>query len=144
MALYKGKKNRVEVPATVIADKFADLSVLEKYMDRIPAEQREQMGDLRFERDAIVIINPSVGEMKFRISERTPQKIVFDADGMVPLKITVNLDEVSENTTDVSANLDIEIPMMLRPMIGGKLQQVADMFGDMIAKLSSTPFDQEG
>ena len=137
MALYKGKTTRVEVPAAVISEKFADLSVHKDFVDRIPEAERERIGNLRFEHDALVIVNPSIGEMKFTIVERTPEKIVFNADGMIPLSIFIDLVAVSDTTTDITSTIDIEIPAMLRPIIGGKLQQVADMFGEMIAKLAA-------
>ena len=143
MAKYKGKTVRVNTPAAEISERFADLSVLENYLDRIPAEHRDQIGQLRFEPDCIILINPSIGEMKFKMESRSPEKIVFAAEGFIPLTINIDLAEVDAANTDITTTLDIEIPMMLRPLIGGKLQQVADMFGELIAKLSSTPASEE-
>ena len=138
MAQYTGKTVRVNMPAEVIADKFSDLSQFDEFKDRIPADQLAQIGDLKFEKDSIILKNPAIGEMAFNIVERTPEKVVFKAEGMISLEIVVGFKPVtSENSTDVSTVLDIDIPMMLRPMIGGKLQQVADSFSDLIGKLAS-------
>lgn len=138
MAKYKGKSVRVNVPASNIAEKFSDLSKLSEFADNIPAEEKARIGEINFESDAIVITNPAAGKMVFRVTECTPEKIVFSADAMVPLGITVDLKPVDDgNETDVSTILDIEIPALLRPMIGGKLQQVADSFGDLIGKMAS-------
>lgn len=112
--------------------------MLNNYTDHIPETERAKIGDLRFEKDAIIIKNPAFGEMAFKVVERTPNHVEFKADGMIPLSLGVNLTSVDNDTrTDVSSEIDIEIPMMLRPLIGGKMQQVADMFGDLIAKLAS-------
>lgn len=138
MAKYTGKTVAVDAPAAQISERFSDLSVMGKYMDRIPAEHRDKIGDLRFEKDAIVVKNPAIGDMAFKVVERTPAKVVFKADGMIPLAVDVNLKEVSADKTDVTTVLDIDIPVMLRPLIGGKLQQVADMFGELIGKLATT------
>lgn len=138
MSTYTGKTSRIDAPATVIAEKFSDLSTLGKYTEHIPEEQRAKVGDLSFERDAIILKNPAIGEMALKVTERTPQRIRFKADGLLPIQVDVNLKEVDANQTDINTALDIDIPVMLRPMIGGKLQQVADMFGDLIAKLVTT------
>lgn len=137
MAKYKGKTARVEAGANRITEKFSDLSVLESHLANIPDDQRDKIGNISFEPDAIILTNPSIGEMRFKRVENTPEKIVFSADGMVPLSVVIALDSVDENTTDVTTTLDIEIPVMLRPLIGSKLQSVADIFGDLIAKLAS-------
>lgn len=138
MSEYKGKTVRVDLPSDVIAEKFADLSTLNSQLDKIPEEQRSQMGDLSFTTDSIIINNPAVGRMAFRVARHTPEKVVFKADGMIPLTIDIDLKPVADGTaTDVTTVLDIEIPMMLRPIIGGKLQQVADSFGDLIGRLAA-------
>lgn len=140
MAKYTGKPAIVSIPAAQIAEKFDDLTLLSDYTDKIPAEERAKVGDLRFERDAIVIKNPAVGEMAFKVVEHNDKKVVFHADGMLPLSIDVNLKPMEdESQTEVTTILDIEIPAMLRPMIGGKLQQVADTFGNLIGKLAAVP-----
>lgn len=137
MAKYKGKTARVEAGASRISEKFSDLSVLESHIDNIPEEQRDKIGNVSFQPDAIILTNPSIGEMRFTRVENTPEKILFAADGMVPLSVVIDLDSIDDNTTDVTTTLDIEIPLMLRPLIGGKLQQLADIFGDLIAKMAS-------
>lgn len=137
MSVYKGKKQRVNVSATHIADKFSDLSTLGQYVDNIPKEQRDKIGELHFDRDTITLKNPAIGQLAFKIVERTPDRIGFKADGLLPLALGVNLNAVDEHTTDLVTDLDIDIPMMLRPMIGGKIQQVVDMLGEMLAKLAS-------
>lgn len=136
MAQYKGKTVSVDAPATAIAQKFEDLTVLQSYVDKLPEDQRTKLGDVRFEHDAIVIKHPTVGEMAFRVVERSDRKISFKADGLLPFVMNIELDPIDGGTrTNVTTELDVEIPAMLRPLIGGKLQQVADVFGDFIAKL---------
>lgn len=141
MATYTGKTARVDAPAASIAARFEDLSVLGQHADKIPAEHRAKIGDLAFEPDAIVIKHPAVGKMTFKVKEHSPERVVFAADGMLPLTLNVNLVPADENPdqTDVTTVLEIEIPAMLRPLIGGKLQQVADGFGDLMAKLADLP-----
>ena len=138
MSQYKGKKVRVDATPAEISERFSDLQVFGEKLDSIPAEQRQKLGDLSFEKDAIKIKNPAVGEFKFRVVENTPSHIAFKADGMLPMMLNIELAGVEGDTkTDVQTIIDIELPMMLRPLLGGKLQQVADSFGDFIGKLSA-------
>lgn len=138
MAQYKGKTVCVDTDAQSVAKKFDDLSTLQQYVDKIPDDYMSKIGDLHFEHDAIIIKNPAIGEMAFRVVERNDRNIVFKADGLLPFSMKIELTPVAEGSkTDVTTVLDVEIPAMLRPMVGGKLQQVADMFGDFIGKLVS-------
>lgn len=140
MAKYTGKTARVAVAPEVVAAKFDDLSVMEAHTDTIPDEQRAKIGDVRFEKDAIVIKNPHVGEMAFRVVKRSPEGIAFKADGMLPLTIIVVLESVENGqATDVTTVVDIEIPAMLKPFIGPKIQQVADTFGTLISRIANNP-----
>ncbi len=137
MSQYKSKPTVVALAPEAIAAKFEDLSGLGEYVNHIPEAERAQIGDLAFERDAIVIKNPQIGEMKFTVTERSPQRIVFNANGMLPLALIVDLTGIDNNTrTEATTTVDVEIPAIVRPFIGGKIQQVADTFGDMMAKLA--------
>ena len=138
MAKYKGKTARIDISPTEFASKFDDLTVWSNHLDNMPQEVKQQVGDLCFEPDAIVLKNPAVGQMTFKVEERSPDRIAFKGEGMIPIAIEVGIKGAEGDTkTDVTTVLDVEIPMMLRPLVGGKLQQLADVFGDMIGKLAS-------
>ena len=138
MAKYKGKTARIDMPADQFAGKFDDLTAWGAQLENMPDDVKQQVGDISFQPDAIVLKNPSVGQMTFNVTERRPDKVVFRGEGMIPIGIEVDIKGVEENTqTDVTTIIDVEIPMMLRTLIGGKLQQLADVFGDMIGKLAA-------
>ena len=50
-----------------------------------------------------------------------------------------NIDNLKgvENDTEVASVIDVEIPAMLRPMIGGKLQEAAEKFNELILTICS-------
>ena len=50
--------------------------------------------------------------------------------------MTMDIRPVSDNTSEVETLIDVEIPAMLRPLIGPQLQKAADKFGELIAGLS--------
>lgn len=138
MAKYSGKPVVANQPVDTLFERFNDLSVFQENIDALPDEQRKMVGDVAFEKDSIAIVTPQIGQLKFVVVERTaPGHIVFSAEGSpVPLNLVVELTETSPSTTEIVTVVDVEIPMMLRPLIGGKMQEAADKFGELIAKMS--------
>ncbi|MDE6145630.1 MAG: hypothetical protein K2F96_05075, partial [Muribaculaceae bacterium] len=117
----------------------SNLSDLQGRMDTLPEDIRAKMGTINFpDADTLAFTAPGVGEMKFRIVERTaPSRVKFLADtGMVPINVLIDLTEAGNEATDVTATIDADIPMMLRPLVGPKLQEAADKFGEMFGQLN--------
>lgn len=137
MAKYSAKTIRIDRSSDYISNQFADLTRLQGSLDNLPDEDRAKVGDVSFTADSIVMNTPQVGEIKFQIKERTPQRVAFLAGGLpMPMEIAVDLAAQGIEATDVTASLEIDIPAVLRPMVGGTLQKAVDQFGDLIAKLS--------
>lgn len=136
MSKYKGKTISLAKSAQEVADKFADLTQLQSLADQLPEEQRQQIGNAVFERDSIALQTPQLGQVIFRITERTPQTIVMKAEGTpVPLGVNVDLREVAPEATEATCSIDVDIPMMLRPMVAPHLQKAADMLTDIIVRV---------
>lgn len=140
MAKYTGKPHRVGLPANEIFNRLSNLAELKTRMDSLPDDLKAKMGTVNFpDEDTMAFTAPGVGEMKFRIVERnSPSQVRFLADtGVVPINVTVNLTEAGPDATDISASIEAEIPAMLRPLIGGKMQEAADKFGEMFGQLNA-------
>lgn len=140
MTKYTGKPYIVNKPREVLFERLSDLSALCGHIDELPAEVRQKLGTVNFpDSETFAFTAPGVGEMKFRIVERVaPQTVKFLADtGVVPINVVLDLAEAGEGATAISASIEAEIPAMLRPLVGGKLQQAADQFGEMFGKLNS-------
>ncbi len=136
---YKGKPYTVELPRADVYARLSDLSRMSSRMDEIPDELRQRMGTVNFpDADTFAFTAPGVGEMKFRIVERTPDsRVKFLADtGLMPINVVIDLTDEGAGRTSVSASIEADIPLMLRPLVGGKLQQAADQFGEMFGKLN--------
>jgi hypothetical protein len=138
MATYKSKPARVNRSARDLYNRFSDMTALQGALEQLPEEQRKQIGDIEFTTDSLKIVTPQVGEICFVIKERVePTKIVFGtASSPVPLTMDVNFAEVDANATDVTTSIDVEIPAIVRPMVGPQLQKAADKFGELISGLS--------
>ncbi len=137
MATYKGKPVTINLPAEEVYNKIADLSSFQQRMDSLPAEAREKLGDVKFTSDSIAITAPAVGEMKFNVTERVPgSKLVLSAENSpVPFAIKIDLKPLEAASTEVSTMIDVEIPAMLKPLVGGKMQKAANKFSEMFATL---------
>ena len=95
------------------------------------------MGEVKIDKDSLSIINPQVGEIRFEITDRVaPNKVAFTAvNSPLPIGMTINLRALSENTTEVSTEINLELPAVMRAFVGPKLQKVADKFGEMMTQM---------
>lgn len=137
MAKYESKPTVVSRPVDEIAAQFADFSVLEAKLAELPAEQRERIGDVTFDSDTIAIDTPQVGRIELKAVERTPERVVLAAEkSPVPMKLEITFHAVDAASTEMRGAIDVEIPMMLKPLIGPTLQKAADQFGNLFANLA--------
>lgn len=139
MANYKGKAAHINRPAAEVYSRLSDLSLLQDKLDQLPPDQLAKVGEIRCEKDSLTVVTPQIGELKFQVIERVePEKVVFTAAGSpIPLKMEVKLRPVDEASCEAVTSIDIEIPAVMKAMVGGKLQQAADKFGEMIGTLSN-------
>ena len=50
--------------------------------------------------------------------------------------MTLDITPVDDHTSTAEALIDVEIPAMLKPLVGPHLQKAAEKFGELIAGLS--------
>lgn len=136
MAIYSGKPTLVHQSAGEISARFADLSTMERALENMPPEQRERMGQVEFRKDSLVMTNPQVGQIEFKVLENTPERIVLGCSSPLAMKMVMNLTPEDEEATTVQTDIDIDIPAMLKPFIGPHLQKAADQMGNMMAGLA--------
>lgn len=138
MSTYSSKPAVINRPAAEIFDRFSDLTRLQDQLNNLPPEQLARIGDVKFSADSIAISTPQVGEIKFQVIERVaPTKIVFGSPSSpISLSMTLALKPLDQDSTEVVTSIDVDIPVMLRPLIGGKLQEAADQFSKLMSQLS--------
>ncbi len=138
MAQFKSKTVTVNRPVEYIVDKFSDLSVFGNAINNLPEAERERIGDVVFEKDSIKMNTKQVGAIEFKVVGRSHDKIELEAIGSpVPLSLVVNLKSSGIDRTDLETLIEVDIPPMLRPFIGGAMQKAADQFGELMAKLDA-------
>lgn len=137
MATYTGKPVTLPRPIAQIYEKISDLGQYRQLVDALPEDQRQRLNGVEFNGDSISMDAPSIGKLVFKISNRTSMSSVsFSAEGCpVPLSLSINLKEVDADSTELTPAIKIEIPPMLRPFIGNKIQEAADKFGEVFTSI---------
>lgn len=136
MTKYAGKPFVIDKPAQEIADKFSDLTQLGQYVDMLPAEDREKLGGVSFTPDSISIDTKQIGAMKFVVSERSASGVKFTAPGMpVNLELALGLKSLGIDKTEAECSIDIDLPMIIRPMVGPKLKEGVNMLSEVLEKV---------
>jgi len=137
MATFTSKPTIVDSPAATVAEKFSDLSAMQKVLDQIPADERAKIGDIALTPDSIVMKTPQVGDIPLKVNQRTPERVTLTAMGSpVPMNLSVNIKPLSDTQTELTTSMDVEIPAFLKPMVGGTLQKAVDQFGQLMQRLA--------
>ena len=137
MATFTSKAVTIDKPAADIVEKFSDLSRLQEIMDQLPEDQRAKIGDVSLNKDNIIINTTQVGQIKFEIVERAEDHITFNAVGApVPLKLVIKLKPLTAESTELTTNMEVDIPPFLKAMVGGAMQKAVDQFSGLMQKLA--------
>lgn len=138
MTTYSSKPALIPMSADAVYERISNIESFESRINELPEDVRSKIGNVRFTHDSIVINAAPVGDMTLNVSERVPGKrVAFTvANAPVPLFMAINLTEKGPESTEVVTAIDVDMPAMLRPMVGPKLQEAAQKFGDMIKNIA--------
>ncbi len=128
----QGKKVVVKQPANVLFAFFSDLTNLVK---NIPEDIKNQ-SELSATSDALVAKVKGF-QIGLKVAERIPYKSVKyiqNGNSPFPFSILVNMSSIGEAETDFQLEMEAELPMMIKMMIGGKLQEFVDKITDEIER----------
>lgn len=142
MSIYSSDKITLNAPATAVYDKLSNLENLQGMLnkvpaDKIPEDKRQMFENIRITQDTIEVPGGPMGNLLFRVTERiAPSLIKLKGEG-IPIEMSLVLHIVPVNDTSSSANVDIDIniPAMLKPMIGGQIQKIANQFGEVLGAI---------
>ena len=140
METYKSDKVIIDHSIDVVYSKLSDPRVfkehIDKNLDRLPEEAREHLQSVKFEDDGISVDSP-MGPLKLSVSESVaPSMVKYTAPSSpVPFGLTINLQAIDDTHTESITEINIELPFMLKAMVGSKLTDGAKKLGELIAKL---------
>ena len=145
MTTIKSEKAKIGAPAEKVFEKLSNLDNLKPLLARIPAEgipedKREMFENVKVTADTISIPAGPVGEITLRITDRLPFSLIqLTGEGTpVPMNLQLEIESLGENESEVQVAFNLEIPLMLKPMVSGPLKKVADQF---VQVMGAIPFN---
>lgn len=142
MSTYSSGKVTLNASAEAVYDKLSNLENLQGLLnkvpaDKIPEDKRQMFENIQITPDTISVPGGPMGNLVFRVIERkAPSLIKLQGEGVpVEMSLSLHINPLTENTSSANVDLDIDIPMMLKPMIGGQIQKIANQFGDVLGAI---------
>jgi len=117
---------KITSPITRINFSAPKIFELAGNLQNFPHYMSDQVKDITATADSCSFTVENIAAITLKILEKTPfSKIRFAAenDKNIPLFLTLNINAVSENETDVTADMDIEIPVFLKPLVQKPLER---------------------
>ncbi len=146
MESFKSNPHLIECDAATIYSKLTNPSLIKNQIeanaDRIDDEARQHLDTVHFSEDAIAIQSP-MGEVTLSLDKENSvegERVVYTASSSpVPINMVINLEQQPDETTMSTAELQLNLPFFLRKMVEGQLQEGANRFGELLARI---PFDR--
>lgn len=122
----------------VVFHVLSDLSKLELIKDQIPVDK---IRDFAFDSDSCSFRVDPVGEVKFRIVDREPNKLVKFKSENLPFEVFlwIQLVQKAEKDTRMKITLRADLNPFIKGMVSKPLQEGLEKIADMIAVL---PYDR--
>lgn len=137
MSTYTGKTVTVNRRPAEIAEQFKDLSNLQGAFDNLSDDQKGRMGEIRLEPQAIIINNPMIGEIRFTVTDLTDSLIRLACEKPMPMSMNVAMAPAGDAATELSTTVDVNVPMMLKPLVGPLVQKAADSMGYLVQTVAN-------
>jgi hypothetical protein len=121
-------QTRVNLPATKLFELASNCQNFARFLS-------EQAKDITATEDTCSFTIENIAKITLKILDKTPFssiRFVAENDKNIPLFIQLDYTEISENETDVVANLDIDLPIFLKPVLQTPLQRFMDSLSEKI------------
>ncbi len=146
METFKSSPHVIACDAATIYSKLTNPSLIkqqiEAHAEHIDEQARQHLDTVKFSEDSISIQSP-MGEVSLSLDHENSiegQRVVYTASSSpVPINMVVNLERQPDDTTMSTAELQLNLPFFLRKMVEGQLQEGAERFGELLARI---PFER--
>ncbi|MCH5235293.1 MAG: hypothetical protein J1E16_08345 [Muribaculaceae bacterium] len=142
MSIYSSDKISLNASATSVYDKLSNLENLQGMLDKVPADKipedkRQMFENIKITPDTIEVPGGPMGNLLFRVTERkSPSLIKLRGEGIpIEMSLVLHIEPLTESSSTATVDIDINIPAMLKPMIGGQIQKIANQFGDVLGAI---------
>jgi len=146
MESFKSTPHAIACDAATIYSKLTNPShiqqLIDSNVDKIDGDARQHLDTVKFSEDSIAIQSP-MGEVTLALDHENSiegQRVVYTAsESPVPINMVINLEAQPDATTMSTAELQLQLPFFMRKMVEGQLQEGANRFGELLARI---PFDR--
>lgn len=142
MTTYSSGKVNFPASAEAVYDKLSNLENLKSLLDKVPADKvpedkRQMFENLKITPNSIEVPGGPMGNLVFRVTEKVaPTLIKLTGEGIpIALSLDMHIEPVSENSSSAKVDINIDIPAMLKPMVGGQIQKMANQFGEVLGAI---------
>jgi len=121
-------QTRVNLSAAKLFELAGNCQTLARYMP-------EQVKDFSATEDTCTFTVENITKVTLKILDKTPFTYIRYAaanDQNIPLFLELKLSVVSENETDVEAELDIDVPIFFKPLLQAPLQRFVETLSEKI------------
>ena len=134
MSKFESSIKQIPYPVEAVYKNISDLSYLERVRDRVP---EDKLQDFSFDSDSVQVSVPPVGTIKLRIIEREENKCVkFEAEqSPLPFNLWIQVLPVDDATSKMKVTVKADIPIMLKGMVAGPLQDGIEKIADVLAQI---------
>ena len=134
MSKYESTVKTVPYPQENVYRIISDLSNLERVRDRVPEDKLESF---TFDADTVSVSVPPVGKITLRIIEREEPKCVkFETvESPMPFNLWIQVLPVTEESSKMKVTVKADIPLMLRGMVSGPIQDGVEKIAEALAQV---------
>ena len=144
MTTYSSPDVTLNASAETVFSKLSNLENLQSMLnkvpaDKIPEDKRQMFENIHITPDTIQVPGGPMGNLTFRVTKREEPSLISLTGEGIPINMSIDLriKPVSESSSTAKVDFNLDIPALLKPMVGGQIQKIANQFGDVI---SAIPF----
>jgi hypothetical protein len=132
MAKFESSIKQVPYAQEAVYRNISDLRNLERVRDRVP---EDKLDSFSFDEDTVSVNVPPVGKITLRIIEREEPKCVkFESvESPVFFNLWIQVLPVDQESSKMKVTVKADIPLMLRGMVSGPLQDGVEKIADALA-----------
>lgn len=136
MTTYESSQKQLFASQQEIYDKLSNLQNLEPFWNAVPAKEKEKLENVAFTADTVSFAISPIGNVTLKIVDTEyPKTIKFGAENFpIQFNFWIQLVGVSDADTRMKLTLKADIPLMLKPMVGNKLETGIERIADVIAQ----------
>lgn len=134
MAKFESSVKQIPYAQQSVFNVLSDLNNLERIRNRVP---EDKLQNFSFDHDSVSVSVAPVGQITLRICEREEPKCIKFESVQSPLAfhLWIQILPTAENASKMRVTIDADIPLMLRGMVSGPLQEGVEKMADALAAI---------